>query len=100
MRLQPELVRDRIGDHGTGAGADILRRTAGDETPALDRHLDLRAGLPQIKPVAGGDADAAAITAALRGDRFAVAPDVQAQGPIVQPLPVGIGIPTLSPRNR
>src|SRR5207245_10075507 len=91
MRLQPEFAGDRIGDHGAGAGADVLRRGAGNEASALDRHLDLRAGLPQITPVAGGDADAAAIAAALPGDRFAVAPDLQARRPIVQPLAVWIG---------
>jgi hypothetical protein len=46
MRLQAELARDRIGDHGAGAGADILRRGARDQASALDRHFDLRAGLP------------------------------------------------------
>src|SRR5436309_13456154 len=100
MRLQPEFARDRVGDHGAGAGADILRRGARDQASALDRHFDLRTGLPQIKPVTGGDADAAAITAALRGYRFAVAPDLQVYGPVVEPLTVGIGITELAPRYR
>ena len=100
MRLQPELARDRIRNHGAGAGADILRRGAGDQASALDGHFDLGAGLPQIKPVAGGDADAAAITAALRRHRFPVAPDLEIRGPIVQPLAVGIGVPALAQRDR
>ena len=35
MRLEPEFARDRIGDHGAAAGADILRRGAGDRRPPL-----------------------------------------------------------------
>src|SRR5690606_40547869 len=69
--------------------ADVLRRGAGDDAAALDRDLDLHVGLPQIEPVAGGDADAAAVAAGLLW--FAIAPDVEPGSPVVQPLAVGIG---------
>ena len=69
VRLQAELVRHRVGDHGAAAGADILDRGARDDASALDREFDLRAGLPEIEPVSGGDADAAAIAAGLRSLR-------------------------------
>ena len=71
VRLQPEFTRDRIGDHGAAAGADILDRGAGDDASILHRQLDLGAGLPEIEPIAGGDADAAAIAAGLRCRRLA-----------------------------
>ena len=95
VRLEAEFARDRIGDHGAAAGADILDRGARDQASALDRHFDLRAGLPEIKPVAGGDADAAAIAAGLRRRCLPVAPDVEPERPIVEPLAVGIGDPSV-----
>src|SRR6266446_251728 len=33
VRLPPDLMRHRIGDHGAAAGADILDGGAGDEAP-------------------------------------------------------------------
>ena len=56
----------RVGDDAAGSGADVLGRDAGHEAPVLDRERDLRSELPEIEPVARGDADAAAVAAALR----------------------------------
>ena len=99
VRLQSEFVGHRIGDHGAAAGADVLDRGARDEASVLDRQFDLRAGLPEIKPVSGGNADAAAIAAGLRRRR-PVAPDFEPGCPIVQTLAIGIGIPALAQCDR
>src|ERR1700676_2971833 len=99
MRLQSELVSHCIGDHGAAAGADILDSGARDEVSVLDRQFDLRAGLPEVKPVSGGDADAAAIAAGLRSLR-PVAPDFEPGCPIVQALTIGVGIPAFAQLNR
>ena len=100
MRFQSEFVRHRVGDHGAAALADILGRGAGDQAAALDREFDLRAGLPEIEPVAGRDADAAAIAAGLRGGGLAVAPDIEAGRPIIETLAVRIWIPAFAQRDR
>ena len=68
--------------------------------PPLMASSTLRSGLPEIEPVSGGDADAAAEAAVLRCRRFAVAPDVETGRPVVKPLPVGIGIPALAQDDR
>ena len=77
VRLKSEFVRHRVGDHGAAALADVLRRGARDDASVLDRQFDLRAGLPEIKPVSGRDADAAAIAAGLRRRRLHAAPDIK-----------------------
>ena len=100
LRLQVEGLGDRIGDHAARAGADVLHGAACDKAAALDRELDRRAGLPQIEPVARRDADTTPVTAGLRGGRFAVLPDVETGGPVVKPLPVGIGVPALAQLDR
>src|SRR6185312_13289787 len=91
--LQRKLFRNDVGEHAARAGADVLHRAACDDATALDGELDGRPRLPEIKPVARGDADAAAVTAALCGGRLAVAPGVETRRPVVEPLPVRIGIP-------
>ena len=96
MRLQPERVRDGVGDDGAAALTDILRRRAGDQAAALDGDLDRGAGLPDIKPVAAGDANAATVAAGLRRRILPVLPDVEIRGPIVKPPPVGVGVPSLA----
>src|SRR4051794_375594 len=93
-------MRNRIGDHAAAPGADILDRGARDEAPALDRQFDFRAGLPEIKPVPDRYANAAAVTAALRRRRLQAAPQLKAGCPVVETLPVRIGVPTLAQRDR
>ncbi len=100
MRLEPECIRNRVGNHGAAALADILRRRARDQPAALDRDFDLRAGLPDVEPVTGRDPDAAAIASALCCRVVSVAPDVEPQRPVIQPLPVRIGIPSLAQADR
>ena len=93
-------MRHRIGNHGATTGADILDGGAGDEASALHGEIDLGAGLPEIKPVAGGDANAPAIAAGLRCRRLRAAPDFESGCPIVKPLAVGIGIPAFAQADR
>src|SRR5215831_2209226 len=54
--LQVEGLRHRIRDHAARAGADVLHRATCDDVAAFDRQLHRGAGLPQIEPVARGDA--------------------------------------------
>src|SRR6187200_965812 len=58
------------------------------------------AGLAEIQPVAGGDADAAAIAAGLRCRCLVVAPHIEAGGPVIEALAVRIGIPAFSQHDR
>ena len=98
-RIEPEFARDRVGDDAAGAGANVLHRRGGDETAALDRKLDLRSKLPQIEPVAHRDADAAAVAAGLRLGR-SPPPRLEPGGPIVEALPIGVGVPALAQLDR
>src|SRR5262245_28657627 len=96
MRLKPEFTRHGVGDDGAAALADVLRRGAGDQAAALDRNFDARAGLPDIEPEAAGHSHAAAIAAALCRRALPVFPDVEPQCPIVEPLPIWVGVPSLA----
>src|SRR5262245_19769 len=100
MRLEIELPRHRVGDHGAAAGADVLGGDARDQAMIFDRKLDLRARLPEIEPVAGGDTNAVAVAAGLRSARFCVFPRVELQGPIIEALPVRVRIPFLAQKKR
>src|SRR4029450_9358557 len=71
-----------------------------DQVASLDGDLDAGARLPDIEPVSAGDANAAAVAAGLRRRILPVAPDVEAGRPVIKPLPVGIGVPSLAQGNR
>src|SRR5580700_4179533 len=100
LRLQVEGLCDSIGDHAARAGADILHGAACDDAAAPDCELDRGAGLPQIEPVAGGHADTAPVAADLRRGRLAGPPRIETGRPVIEPLPVRIGIPAFAQLDR
>ncbi|OIQ66063.1 hypothetical protein GALL_523730 [mine drainage metagenome] len=100
MRLQPEFMRHRVGDYRSTAGANVLDCGARNQAPALDRQFDLRARLPQIKPVPCGNADAAAIASVLRRRCLGIAPDFESRRPVIKTLTIGVGVPSFAELDR
>src|SRR5262245_61004189 len=93
MRLKSEFTRDGVGNDGAAALADVLRRGARDQAATLHRDFDARAGLPDIEPEAAGHANAATVAAALCRRALPVFPDAEPRCPIVEPLPIWVGVP-------
>ena len=50
MWLETERTSDGVGEHGTGTIADVLRRSASNQSAIPDCEFDLTARLPEVGP--------------------------------------------------
>ena len=84
MRFEGKGASDGIGEHCTGAIADVLRRSPGDQSAVPHCEFDLAARLPEVRPIASRYTDAAPVAAVFCPARVPRAPHVETTCPIVK----------------
>lgn len=94
MRFEGKGASDGIGEHGTGAVADVLRRSTGDQSAVSNCEFDLAARLPEVGPIASRYTDAASVAAVFCPARVPRAPHVKTACPVVKALTLNIAIPS------
>src|SRR5262249_41543521 len=92
--LETEGTSDGVGEHGAGTIADVLSRSASNQSAVPNCEFDLTARLPEVGPIASRYADATPIPAVFSPARVPRSPDLEIACPVVKPSALNVAIPS------